>query len=94
MTTTIEEKGSIDDIAAREYGINPVTVVTLSGKGPYEIPEKAQYVNFARNRIRYWEQTPENNHAYTIPENASALYLPKLHLHGGRHTQYGEPEFK
>jgi len=93
MTTTMET-GSIDNIAEREFSVNPVSVVTLLGKGPYGIPKGAHYVNFANNRIRFWEKPPENNHAYSIPENVNALYLPELHLHGGRHTQYGEPKFK
>jgi len=94
MTTSQVRNGSIDDIAKREFSINPVSVVNLLGRGPYEIPRTARYVNFAKNRIRYWERSPENKHAYPIPEKASALYLPDLNMHMGKHTQYGDPKFK
>jgi len=73
---------------------NPIVSDPLKGKGPYAIPENAEYVSFARNRIRFWEGLPITNHAFPIPKDARALYLPELHLHGGRHTQYGIPEFR
>jgi len=73
---------------------NPIASEPLEGIGPYAIPDNANYVSFARNRIRFWEEIPVTNHAYQIPDDVRAVYLPELHLHGGRHTEYGIPKFK